>query len=106
MTVPNRHIKLHTGSFIEIQRLQLDLNDAEIPFFIKNNNESAKLAGFGSLSDSVELHIFAADLERATNILNALKSELNSWYFLKIFFYIHNISVYLQPLKRPRGATE
>ena len=78
MTVPNRHIKLYTGSFIEIQRLQLDLNDAEIPFFIKNNNESAKLAGFGSLSDSVELHIFATDLERATIILNALKSELNS----------------------------
>ena len=78
MTAPKRHIKLYTGSFIEIQRLQLDLNDAEIPFFIKNINESAKLAGFGSLSDSVELHIFATDLERATIILNALKSELNS----------------------------
>ena len=78
MTAPNRHIKLYTGSFIEIQRLQLDLNDAEIPFFVKDNNESAKLAGFGSLNDSVELHVFDADLERATSILSTLKSELNS----------------------------
>lgn len=71
------HIHLYTGSFIEIQRLQLDLNDAEIPFIIKNNNESAKLAGFGSLSDAVEIYIYENDLESATNILNTLKSEIN-----------------------------
>ena len=71
------HIRLYTGSFIEIQRLQLDLNDAEIPFIIKNNNESARFAGFGSLSDAVEIHVFENDLEAASEILKKLTTEIN-----------------------------
>lgn len=76
MTEHSSHIRLFTGSFIAVQRLQLDLNDAEIPFIIKNNNESARMAGFGALSDAVELLIFEEDLARATEILNNLKAEI------------------------------
>ncbi len=76
MVEQDTHILLHTGSFIEIQRLQLDLNDAEIPFIIRNNNESAKLAGFGALSDNVELFVFKNDSESAIEILNAFKAEV------------------------------
>jgi len=71
------HVCLYTGSFIEIQRLQLDLNDAEIPFLVKNNNESAKVAGFGALSDNVQLYIFETDFEKANEILNNLRAEIN-----------------------------
>ncbi len=71
------HIRLYSGSFIEVQRLQLDLNDAEIPFLIKNNNESAKMAGFGALSDNVQVHIFESDFKKASEILANLKAEIN-----------------------------
>ncbi|MFC2127853.1 putative signal transducing protein [Bacteroidota bacterium] len=69
------HVRLFTGSFIAVQRLQLDLNDAEIPFLVKNNNESARLGGYGSLSSNVELFIFKEDLEKATEILETLNAE-------------------------------
>jgi len=74
MSNQSLHILLYTGSFIEIQRLQLDLQDAEIPFLVKNHNESAKAAGFGALSDNVELFIFESDYEEASGVLRALKA--------------------------------
>ncbi|WP_152285406.1 putative signal transducing protein [Flavicella marina] len=76
MTNNSNHVKLHTASFIEIQRLQLDLNDAEIPFLTKNNDESARLAGFGSFGDHVELYVYENDIKEATEILEKLKTEL------------------------------
>lgn len=76
MTNEPTHVALHTASFIEIQRLQLDLNDAEIPFITKNNTESARLAGFGSFGDHVELFVFEDDLNESKKILEKLKAEL------------------------------
>lgn len=76
MTNESKHVKLHAASFIEIQRLQLDLNDAEIPFITKNNDESARLAGFGSFGDLVELFVFEDDLSSATKLLEKMKQEL------------------------------
>lgn len=71
-----QHVALHTASFIEIQRLQLDLNDSEIPFITKNNTESARLAGFGSFGDHVELFVYEEDYAEASKILDKLKGEL------------------------------
>jgi len=76
MANDSNHISLHTASFIEIQRLQLDLNDAEIPFLVKNNGESARLAGFASFGDHVELLVSKDDLPIATIILEKMKAEL------------------------------
>lgn len=73
----NNLILLHLGSFIEIQRLELDLNDAEIPFVVKNRNESARLAGFGVLGDHIEIYVFKSDFEFAAKILRDLKSGIN-----------------------------
>lgn len=75
MTPHTNHVKLFTGSFIEVQRLQLDLNDAEIPFLIKNNNESARLAGFGSLNDAVEIFVFEENLVQAKEIVKKLEDK-------------------------------
>lgn len=76
MNKNSKHIRLFTGSFIAVQRLQLDLNDAEIPFLIKDNNESARMAGYGILSDNVELFIFEEDLKKSTEILNSINAEI------------------------------
>lgn len=76
MANESNHVALHTASFIEIQRLQLDLNDAEIPFITKNDSESARLAGFGSFGDHVELFVYEDDMTEARKILEKLKGEL------------------------------
>jgi hypothetical protein len=76
MSNDSNHVSLHTASYIEIQRLQLDLNDAEIGFITKNNDESARLAGFGSFGDHVQLLVSEDDLLEASKILEKLKGEL------------------------------
>ncbi len=64
------HIRFFTGSLIEIQRLQMDLDENRIPSMIKNNFESGLRAGFyGGSPQQVELFIFKDDLDRAQIIL-------------------------------------
>jgi len=73
----SKHIKLFTGSLIEIQRLQLDLDDNEIPSMVKNNFQSGLRAGFyGGSPSQVELFIYEEDLENARPILEAFKEAM------------------------------
>ena len=66
----SKHTKLFTGSLIEIQRLQLDLDDTQIPSLVKNNFQSGIRSGFyGGSPSQVELFIYEEDLEKATPIL-------------------------------------
>lgn len=46
----SRYEKIHTGSAIEVQRLQSILEENGIPAIIRNDNESAKLAGYALAS--------------------------------------------------------
>jgi|SaaInl0LU_22_DNA_1037365.scaffolds.fasta_scaffold00624_7 hypothetical protein len=77
MSEQSAHTRLHVGSFIEIQRLESDLAQVNIPCLIKNNHESARLAGFGAMQSHVELYIFEKDLETASQILKNLLDEIN-----------------------------
>lgn len=73
----SEHIRLFTGSLIEIQRLQLDLNDNKIPSLVKNNFESGLRSGFyGGSPSQVELFIFKEDLEEAKPILEKFKKDM------------------------------
>ena len=73
----SKHIKLFTGSLIEIQRLQLDLDDNEIPSMVKNNFQSGLRAGFyGGSPSQVELFIYEEDREKALPILEAFKEQM------------------------------
>ena len=73
----SKHIKLFTGSLIEIQRLQLDLDDNEIPSMVKNNFQSGLRAGFyGGSPSQVELFIYEEDKEKALTILEAFKEQM------------------------------
>lgn len=64
------HIRFFTGSLIEIQRLQIDLDEHHILSMVKNNFESGLRAGFyGGSPQLVELFIFKQDLDRAQVIL-------------------------------------
>jgi len=73
----SKHVKFFTGSLIEIQRLQLDLDDQQIPSMVKNNFQSGMRAGFyGGSPLQVQLFIFEEDKERALPILEAFKQEM------------------------------
>lgn len=75
----SKHTKLFTGSLIEIQRLQLDLDDNQIPSLVKNNFQSGIRSGFyGGSPSQVELFIYEEDLEKATPILEKFKKLINS----------------------------
>ena len=73
----SKHVNFFTGSLIEIQRLQLDLDDQGIPSMVKNNFQSGLRAGFyGGSPSQVELFIYEEDLDRAKPILEAFKEEM------------------------------
>ena len=75
----SKHIRFFTGSLIEIQRLQLDLDDQQIPSLVKNNFQSGLRSGFyGGSPSQVELFIYEEDLEKATLILKEFEEQLNS----------------------------
>ena len=73
----SKHIKFFTGSLIQIQRLQLDLDDQQIPSLVKNNFESGLRSGFyGGSPSQVQLFIYQEDLEKAKPILESFKKDL------------------------------
>jgi len=73
----SKHIRLFTGSLIEIQRLQIDLDEKEIPSMVKNNFQSGLRAGFyGGSPSQVELFIYEEDHEKAKSILATFKEQM------------------------------
>ncbi len=73
----SKHIRFFVGSLIEIQRLQLDLDENQIPSLVKNNFQSGISSGFyGGSPSQVELFIFQEDEEKATPILEKFKMDM------------------------------
>ena len=71
----NKHIKIFTSSSIIVNRIASILNQNNIQTLIKDNVESARLAGFGIPSNDVELYVDNSDLESAQKIINEFKKE-------------------------------
>lgn len=66
------HIKLYTGSSIEVNKLAAALEEQKVSFIIKNPHESGRLAGFGTSGESVELFVLNSDIEKAQSVINDL----------------------------------
>jgi len=74
----SKHINFFTGSLIQIQRLQLDLDENEIPSLVKNNFQSGIRSGFyGGSPSLVELFIYEENLDKATPIPEKFKEVMN-----------------------------
>jgi hypothetical protein len=67
--------RIYTGSAITIQHLASLMEEHEIPVIIKNPSESARLAGFGSLPNGVELYVNAENEEKALQVVAAFEKE-------------------------------
>lgn len=70
-----QHIKVYTGTAILVNRLAYLLEEQKIPSIIKNYSESARLAGFGTTGDSVELHVYDTDVSKAKAVFDIFKNE-------------------------------
>lgn len=69
------YIKIFGGNTIEAKRIELALIENNISPILKDEKESARLAGFGSpLPDLVEIYINKDEEEKALAIITELNS--------------------------------
>ena len=65
-------VKVYGGSEIMAQAVQIKLEEAGIGTIIKDNIESATLAGFGSFGQTVQIFVDEADVAKAEEIISSL----------------------------------
>lgn len=71
----DKHIKIMTSSSIIINRIAFLLDQKNVATLIKDNVESARLAGFGTTQNDVELYVYNADFESAQKIIEEFNKE-------------------------------
>ena len=67
----SNHISIYRSSAIFIHGLALFLEENGVQTIVKDTNESARLAGFAALQDSVELQVLESDVERAKKLIGS-----------------------------------
>lgn len=73
----SNHVKLYSGTSILVNRLAYMLDEIGVSSIIKDNKESGRLAGFGTLGQSVDLLINEEDYERAKDSLDIFQKEIS-----------------------------
>lgn len=71
----NELVKILTDSAVIINRIVQLLDEEKIPSIVKDNVESARLAGFGTPSNDVELFISKSHIEKAEMIIKSFKTN-------------------------------
>ena len=72
----NKHVKVFSGTQIFVNRLGYLLDQVKIPYLIKDNQEAGRVAGFGTLGNSVDLFIYESDNEKAQDTIQKFRNEL------------------------------
>ncbi|MEP1486910.1 MAG: DUF2007 domain-containing protein [Algibacter sp.] len=74
----SNYIKIFTGNFIIVKRIVFDLKKENIIPVIKDETESARLAGFGGgiLPGFQQIYVHKDELDKAASILESITSEL------------------------------
>ena len=74
MKDPEKFIKIFTGNAIDVLALRNELDKQEIVPVIKDDSESARLAGFGMVTPGLqEVFIHKDELDVAIRIVESLK---------------------------------
>jgi len=71
----NERVKILTDSAIVINRIVQLLDEKKIPSVVKDNVESARLAGFGTSSNDVELYVSKSDINRADMVIQSFMEK-------------------------------
>ncbi|MDE0535357.1 MULTISPECIES: putative signal transducing protein [unclassified Tenacibaculum] len=72
----NKHVKVFSGTQIFVGRLSQLLDEINVPYLIKDNKESGRLAGFGTLGNSVDVFIYESDVEKSQSTIDSFKEEI------------------------------
>lgn len=67
--MPDSFSLLYTGSLVDVQRLKAILEENDIFPIIKDENESARLAGFGAPTMMQQLWVPVSEVEKAKTLL-------------------------------------
>ncbi|MCH2034225.1 MAG: DUF2007 domain-containing protein [Tenacibaculum sp.] len=71
------YIKLFSGTSILVNRLAYILDEIGIASIVKDNQESGRLAGFGTLGQSVDLLINEGDYDKAKDSFENFQKEIS-----------------------------
>lgn len=75
----SEYSKIYEGNFILINRIKSELENNGIVPIIKDEGESQRLAGYGSLNQGFqEVYVHNDELEKATAILEQIKTEMGT----------------------------
>ena len=74
----SNYVKVFTGSFIIVQLITDKLNAVGINAVVKDETESARLAGFGGgiVPGFQEIYVNKDELDKAVEIVESVNSEL------------------------------
>lgn len=67
----NEHVKILTDSSIVINRIVQLLEEQGITTIVKDQGESARLAGYGTFLNDAELYVKRSDFKRAEVIIQS-----------------------------------
>ena len=65
-------LRILTDSAVVVNRIVQLLDEESIPSLVRDNVESARLAGFGTSPNDVELFVHHSDASRAESIIMSL----------------------------------
>ena len=69
----NNYHKIFSGELIEIIKIKSELEKVNISPILKDKNESARLAGFGSIFNGIEVFVHFDELNKSLKITSELK---------------------------------
>lgn len=71
----DEYVKILTDRAIIIYRISQLLEEEKIPSLVKDNFRSARLAGFGTSSNDVDLYVNKADVDKAEKIVKSILED-------------------------------
>ncbi|MBO6606750.1 putative signal transducing protein [Psychroserpens sp.] len=75
----SEYIKIYSGSFVLVTRVKAELEAQGIVPIIKDEGESQRLAGYGSMNMGFqELFVHEDELDKASEILERVKTEMEA----------------------------
>ena len=75
----SEYIRIYNGNFILVNRIKGALEDLGIIPIIKDEGESQRLAGYGSMNQGFqEVYVHNDELDKAQAIIDQVKSEMEA----------------------------
>jgi hypothetical protein len=68
-------IRVYSDTEININMIRAELAKIGIPSLVKNEFQSALMAGFGATPNAVDLYVNSADIEEASSLIQDLNQD-------------------------------